>query len=67
MCGTGVTAVVVDVALELAEIGGSKKVYDGSWTSVTTSKVNEPNGLTARGYREWAQRVDESSGLIVKS
>lgn len=48
MCGTGVTAVVLDVALEQAGIGGNKKVYDGSWT-------------------EWAQRVDESSGLIVKS
>ena len=67
MCGTGVTAVVVDVALEQAEIGGNKKVYDGSWTSVTTSKVNEPNGLTLSGYREWAQRVDKSSGLIAKS
>ncbi|KAF8430281.1 Rhodanese-like domain-containing protein [Tirmania nivea] len=48
MCGTGVTAVVLDVALEQAGIGGNRKVYDGSWT-------------------EWAQRVDESSGLIVKA
>jgi len=48
MCGTGVTAVVVDIALDQAGIGGAKKVYDGSWT-------------------EWAQRVDKSSGLIVKS
>ncbi|RPB28653.1 thiosulfate sulfurtransferase [Terfezia boudieri ATCC MYA-4762] len=48
MCGTGVTAVVLDVALEQAGFGGNRKVYDGSWT-------------------EWAQRVDESSGLIVKS
>ncbi|KAF8542534.1 Rhodanese-like domain-containing protein [Trichophaea hybrida] len=47
MCGTGVTAVVLHSALELAGVGGNKKVYDGSWT-------------------EWAQRVDESSGLIVK-
>ncbi|KAF8475920.1 Rhodanese-like domain-containing protein [Kalaharituber pfeilii] len=48
MCGTGVTAVVVEVAMEEAGIDGVKKVYDGSWT-------------------EWAQRVDEASGLIVKS
>ena len=34
MCGTGVTAVVLDVALEEAGIGGKKKIYDGSWTSV---------------------------------
>jgi thiosulfate/3-mercaptopyruvate sulfurtransferase len=32
MCGTGVTAVVVDAALELAGFKGSIKVYDGSWT-----------------------------------
>ncbi|KAH0610302.1 uncharacterized protein H6S33_011829 [Morchella sextelata] len=48
MCGTGVTAVVVDTALEMAGIGGKRRVYDGSWT-------------------EWAQRVTEDSGLIVKS
>lgn len=34
MCGTGVTAVVIDSALELAGFGGVKKVYDGSWTLV---------------------------------
>lgn len=32
MCGTGVTAVVVDTALEMAGIGGKRRVYDGSWT-----------------------------------
>jgi len=32
MCGTGVTAVVVDIALELAGIDGKRRVYDGSWT-----------------------------------
>ncbi|KAL7274766.1 hypothetical protein RUND412_002320 [Rhizina undulata] len=32
MCGTGVTAVVIDAALELAEISGKRRVYDGSWT-----------------------------------
>lgn len=67
MCGTGVTAVVVDIALDQAGIGGARKVYDGSWTSVTISKVSKPNELTLTGYREWAQRVDKSSGLIVKS
>lgn len=48
MCGTGVTAVVVNSALELAGVKGKLRVYDGSWT-------------------EWAQRVDEKSGLIVKT
>jgi thiosulfate/3-mercaptopyruvate sulfurtransferase len=32
MCGTGVTAVVIDSALELAGFEGKRKVYDGSWT-----------------------------------
>lgn len=32
MCGTGVTAVVVETALELAGIPGKRVVYDGSWT-----------------------------------
>lgn len=32
MCGTGVTACVVESALELAGIPGKRKVYDGSWT-----------------------------------
>ncbi|RPA82725.1 Rhodanese-like protein [Ascobolus immersus RN42] len=32
MCGTGVTACIVDAAIELAGIGGKRKVYDGSWT-----------------------------------
>ncbi|KAI1077626.1 thiosulfate sulfurtransferase [Whalleya microplaca] len=33
-CGTGVTAVAIDTALEEAGLGGpgSRKVYDGSWT-----------------------------------
>ncbi|PWW73046.1 Rhodanese-like protein [Tuber magnatum] len=47
MCGTGVTAAVIDSALQLAGFGGKREVYDGSWT-------------------EWAQRVDEKSGLISK-
>ena len=53
-CGTGVTAAVVDAALEVAgykEEGNSgmtkKQVYDGSWT-------------------EWAQRVKKGDGMIVK-
>lgn len=32
MCGTGVTAVVIETALELAGIPGKRVVYDGSWT-----------------------------------
>lgn len=32
MCGTGVTAVVIETALQLAGIDGVRKVYDGSWT-----------------------------------
>lgn len=31
-CGTGVTAAVVDAALEEAEWGMGRRVYDGSWT-----------------------------------
>ena len=35
-CGTGVTAAVLDAALEVAGIGrgGNRKLYDGSWTYV---------------------------------
>ncbi|KAJ6262314.1 hypothetical protein Dda_3121 [Drechslerella dactyloides] len=43
-CGTGVTAAVVELALEEAgfkESGGKRRVYDGSWT-------------------EWAQRADKT-------
>lgn len=32
MCGTGVTAVVLENALQIAGIEGERKVYDGSWT-----------------------------------
>ena len=32
MCGSGVTAVVVDLAMGEAGIEGKRKVYDGSWT-----------------------------------
>lgn len=32
MCGTGVTAVVIETALKLAGIPGKRVVYDGSWT-----------------------------------
>lgn len=32
MCGTGVTAVVINAALDLAGIEGKRRVYDGSWT-----------------------------------
>lgn len=32
MCGTGVTAVIIDAALDLAGIEGHKRIYDGSWT-----------------------------------
>ncbi|KAF3918910.1 hypothetical protein ABW20_dc0105361 [Dactylellina cionopaga] len=31
-CGTGVTASVIELALEEAGFGGERKVYDGSWT-----------------------------------
>ncbi|KAI5803791.1 Rhodanese-like domain-containing protein [Geopyxis carbonaria] len=47
MCGTGVTAAVIEAAMEAAGFSGKKRIYDGSWT-------------------EWAQRVEEGSGLIVK-
>ncbi|KAF5981930.1 hypothetical protein FBULB1_4524 [Fusarium bulbicola] len=49
-CGTGVTACVIDTALEEAGVGSpeSRRVYDGSWT-------------------EWAQRVQPSENLIVKT
>lgn len=32
MCGTGVTAVVIETALQEAGIEGTRRVYDGSWT-----------------------------------
>lgn len=32
MCGTGVTAVVIETALQEAGIEGKRRVYDGSWT-----------------------------------
>ncbi|KAH7179654.1 Rhodanese-like domain-containing protein [Fusarium flagelliforme] len=49
-CGTGVTACVIETALEEAGVGSpeSRKVYDGSWT-------------------EWAQRVQPSENLIIKT
>ncbi|KAM3513027.1 hypothetical protein MY11210_003332 [Beauveria gryllotalpidicola] len=49
-CGTGVTACIIETALEVANFGTpeSRKVYDGSWT-------------------EWAQRVQPSDNLILKS
>jgi thiosulfate/3-mercaptopyruvate sulfurtransferase len=49
-CGTGVTAAVLDAALDKAQFGdpSKRRLYDGSWT-------------------EWAQRVKESEGLIVKT
>jgi len=48
-CGTGVTAVVIDAALDAAGYDdANRKIYDGSWT-------------------EWAQRVQTSDNLIVKS
>lgn len=49
-CGTGVTAAIVDTALQVAGFGDTpetkRKVYDGSWT-------------------EWAQRVKDEEGMIV--
>ena len=48
-CGTGVSAAVIDTALEEAGYGhGTRQIYDGSWT-------------------EWAQRVQATDNLIVKS
>lgn len=54
-CGTGVTAAVVDLALEVAglpergeEAEGKRRVYDGSWT-------------------EWATKMKGRKGMIVKS
>lgn len=47
MCGTGVTAVVVDTALELAGIAGKRRVYDGSWTE-WAQRVTEDSGLIAK-------------------
>ncbi|EQK97858.1 hypothetical protein G6O67_004001 [Ophiocordyceps sinensis] len=49
-CGTGVTACVIETALDVAGYGSpdTRKVYDGSWT-------------------EWAQRVQPSDNLILKT
>ncbi|KAL6716682.1 hypothetical protein ACLMJK_006250 [Lecanora helva] len=44
-CGTGVTAAVVDMALEVAEVGRhGRRVYDGSWTE-WAQRVKEDEGL----------------------
>src|SRR2546421_7678697 len=41
-CGTGVTAVVIDVALHEAGFSeSSRKVYDGSWTLVLSIYLGE--------------------------
>lgn len=65
-CASGVTAVIVDTALGEAAYGKPehRKVYDGSWTSVSTMQtLNVP----ANNYdREWAQRVKDNQELIHK-
>lgn len=65
-CGTGVTAAVIDAALEEADFGPSdRRLYDGSWTFVQPS---EAMLAQANLYsREWAQRVEETDGLIQKT
>lgn len=65
MCGTGVTAVVLDVALEQAGIAGNRKVYDGSWTSVPYDKTLIPYPGSdelilwiVNGLKGWTSPVD---------
>ncbi|KAI0473607.1 thiosulfate sulfurtransferase [Xylariaceae sp. FL0804] len=49
-CGTGVTAVVIDTALEVAGVGeaGQRKVYDGSWTE-WAQRVAPSDNLIVKG------------------
>ncbi|KAI5801576.1 Rhodanese-like domain-containing protein [Peziza echinospora] len=47
MCGTGVTAVIIDAALEEAGIEGKRKVYDGSWTE-WAQRVGGSSSLIAK-------------------
>jgi thiosulfate/3-mercaptopyruvate sulfurtransferase len=47
-CGTGVTAAVLDMALEEAGFGGPKKLYDGSWTE-WAQRATEEEGLIKKG------------------
>lgn len=37
MCGSGVTACVVDLALDILDFNYEKRVYDGSWTEYATN------------------------------
>lgn len=41
-CGTGVTAAVIDLALQEADFGKvqDRRLYDGSWTYVLSSRIN---------------------------
>ncbi|CUS12441.1 unnamed protein product [Tuber aestivum] len=47
MCGTGVTAAVIDSALQLAGFGGKREIYDGSWTEWAL-RVDEKSGLISK-------------------
>ena len=47
-CGTGVTAAVIDLALQEAGFGGGRKVYDGSWTE-WAQRATEEEGLIVKG------------------
>lgn len=66
-CGTGVTAAVIDAALGEAGFGNpqTRRLYDGSWTSVSPPASNTANANSM--FREWAQRVTASQGLIHKA
>jgi thiosulfate/3-mercaptopyruvate sulfurtransferase len=46
-CGTGVTAAVVDLALEEAGYKGERKIYDGSWSEYA-ARVGEGEGLIVK-------------------
>jgi thiosulfate/3-mercaptopyruvate sulfurtransferase len=54
-CGTGVTASVLDIALQEAGIGeGARRVYDGSWTE-WGSRVGEDEGLVVKKQKAKAK------------
>lgn len=78
-CGTGVTACVVETALDEARYGSAetRRVYDGSWTyvpflnffctSFTVSGIAlSPLLILTLNSSEWAQQVPPSDTLIVK-
>lgn len=50
-CGTGVTAAVLDTALEVAGYGErQRKLFDGSW-SMYAALASEEQGLIEKGYK----------------